>query len=299
MPEIHVHSNEGQIKLAIDPSTIKATKSYFNPILAIPIRLTFRMMMGSQYSSLQLIGCESRLKYRGHDVAVQTSIPNRLLLSQEETNFPIEFILDERRLAKIEELRQKDADFSISFMLHLALFSDLKINNVSQRMITSFSWAFGEMEFGLPQSDWVDILNDLGYKAFSIIEIPAANTIIQPHFDKSLEELSHASRYLLAGEYDKVVAHCRTALDPIRGLFPGIAKVVKNGLSTEWADTINSATIEWLDKIFKFQADLGNKTHHPPSMGHFSKQEAEAIYLLAVATISIGGKLEPLPKTES
>jgi hypothetical protein len=296
MPESYMHTNQGGIKISIDTSAVKPIESLFSPALSIPLKYVLQAQVGTDLAYCHLYGCEAKLKFQGHVISVNTSFPDREMYPNQESAVMLEFPLDLSRVAKLEQLRIDDAEFSLNIMFRYAILADVKIGIMDKRIVSKFSWGNGDIQFTVSQSDWIDLLPGLGYKAFRLIEIPAANSIIGKEYAKSLAELDHASRYIVAGEFDKAVGHCRSALEPIRGLFPGIAKHVKAGLPTEWTEVVNNATLEWLTTMFKFQADLTSKTHHAPSIGHFSKQEAEAIYMLTVATISIGGKMEPIKK---
>lgn len=304
MAEGHLTSNDSEIKYVLDPSAVNGDAGEFTPVLHIPLNLVFKSKFGGDKPRngpkghfCHLVGMEAKLKFRNSILSFDNSFPNRSVYFTNDNQLTLHFPIEKEKLAILEKHRKKDIDLGISITLTTALYTSVAGSSGHEEdVLSKFSWASGEILFKLSQSEWINLLPKLGFKAFELVEIPSSNELIGKEFDASLVELKQAKHYLNSGDYDKVVAHCRTALEPIRGRFPNLKDHVKKNLSSEWLEIANNATLEWLDKIFKFQADITNKTHHVPSIGHFSKNEAEGIYLLTVATISIGGNLESIIK---
>lgn len=304
MPEGRFTCNDAEIKFHFDSSSVSADKGQFTAILTIPLNMVFHPKFGGNAPKngpkglfCHLVGLEAKLKFQNSIVATDSSFPNRPVYFTNDNPVSISFPIEKEKIAILEKHRKKDIDLSLSISLVTALYSGIKTSSGQEEdVISKFSWANGETTFKFSQSEWISLLPKLGFKAFELVEVPISNELIAAEFAQSIAELKQAKHYLDSGDYDKVVAHCRTALEPIRGRFPNLKDHVKKNLSSDWIDTVNNATLEWLDKIFKFQADITNKTHHVPSIGHFSKNEAEAVYLLTVATISIGGNLESIVK---
>jgi len=97
-------------------------------------------------------------------------------------------------------------------------------------------------------------------------------------FQNAQEELVQAQDYFMQGDYDKVVEHCRNALEPLKKLLPEIKTLLTNS-KYEWITEVGKATYEWIDKIYKKTRDVSSIPHHPPSIGHFSRFEAHGIMI--------------------
>ncbi len=297
MPQAYLHSDIGHFKTTVDTSQIRGNNGYFYSIIKVPFSLVLepRTVNNQNTKYGRLLGIEAKLSYKDNQLSLATSFQNKSLYTNNENTVYLDFPIDQLRLRKLEDIREKDVTLKIHINLTFALYEELKIEVKSTITICSkFERADGELDLVIPQSNWLKVLSSLGYRAFEMIEVPSINDMIGEEYVLSMNELREANQYLHRGEYDKVVAHCRSALEPSRKRFPNLKNKVKAGLPTEWLEVANSATLEWLDKIFRFQADITNKTHHVPSIGHYSKREAEAIYMLTVATISMAGQIEPL-----
>lgn len=297
MPEAYLSSNIGNTTIGIDTSQIYGSNGYFSSTLNIPVSLNFEAkdpaMSNERFG--QLVGVEAKLIFRNWNLSQLSFLPNKGFTSNHNNAITLSFSVHHWNLQKLEAVREKDVDFKIEISLVIAKYD--QVVSTENKVITvcsKFEFAEGSINFTISQSDWLKLLSSVGYKAFEMIEIPSISDMIGEEYQLSLNELKEANKYLLRGDFDKVVSHCRSALEPIKRRFPGLKDRIKKGLSSEWIDIPSSATLEWLDKLFKFQADITNKTHHVPSIGHYSKHEAEAIYMLTVATISMAGQIAPI-----
>lgn len=70
--------------------------------------------------------------------------------------------------------------------------------------------------FSIPKSQWVEqILSQTGYGRLELLEFRIADPSKPTGLPRSVEELRQAQKQLIEGEYDKVVAHCRLAIESI------------------------------------------------------------------------------------
>lgn len=79
---------------------------------------------------------------------------------------------------------------------------------------------------------------------------------------------------------------------PIKFEFAKLKEFVKSKSEFDWANKVLEATEEWLDKIIKATSSFSSKTHHTPSVGHFSRTEAEIVLMITTGIIAYIGKIE-------
>lgn len=215
----------------------------------------------------------------------------------------IEIPLDLYRLEKIEERRRDNIQFRL---LGFALIAEHPSvpkagpneQQVHRRDVELFTKGSFNITFGIPHSHWVNqILPGLGYGKVKVIEIPIQEKTIPDTFKNALEEVIQAQNYFTQGDYDKAVEHCRNALEPLKGLLPEIKTLLTNS-KYEWVAEVGQATYDWIDKIYKKTRDVSSIPHHPPSVGHFSRFEAQAILMVTIALLSYTGKFLKQGKNE-
>jgi hypothetical protein len=215
----------------------------------------------------------------------------------------IEIPLDLYRIEKIEERRRDDIQFRLSGSALVAKHpSVLKAGSNEQqeyrRDVEKFTKGSFNITFSIPQSHWVNqILPGLGYGKVKVIEIPMQEKTIPDTFKNALEEVIQAQNYFTQGDYDKAVEHCRNALEPLKGFLPEIKTLLTNS-KYEWVAEVGQATYDWVDKIYKKTRDVSSIPHHPPSVGHFSRFEAQAILMVTIALLSYTGKYLKQGKNE-
>ena len=130
----------------------------------------------------------------------------------------------------------------------------------------------------------------IGYGKVYIIEIPFPEKIEAETFKNAQEELNQAQNYIIKGDYDKVVEHCRNALETQKKIIPALKNLLTNS-KYEWIDSVNQTTFEWIDKIYKKTRDISAIPHHTPSVGHFDKFEAMSILMVTTSLLLYISKL--------
>ena len=219
---------------------------------------------------------------------------------------PIEIPLDHYRIEKIEERRQGDIQFRLSGSALIAEHPPIAKAGPNERQeyrkdVENFTTGNFNITFTIPQSHWIDkILPGLGYGKVKLIEIPIPEKIVPDTFQKALTELQESQRYFVEGDYDKVVAHCRSAVQLIPEARPidlsGLDKPsfndkAKNFLELNLSILTNSKR-EFIENIIKATWNLSSIPHHPSSsLGYFNRADAEAIMLVTTALLAYVGKL--------
>lgn len=291
-------------KIRLDPITIMGEGGPQYPRLMVPIYMD--LVLTTTHENIKkplLILSASSSLFLANNLKIANSVqdfsPEYVLYDREYTrqhNF--EFPLDHYRIEKIEENRRGDLglrlDIKFIFGEYESILAQEKGKNrpVKKYFITHFNDRTVQLKFEIPQSHWVGkVLPRFGYGQFKILEIPVINEIDSEAFLESFEELKHAEKYYITGEYDKAVEHCRTALEPIKKELPKIKELISSESKFEWIKEISNGTLEWLDKIDKKTRAITSKPHHLPSIGHFSRYEAESIILITISLINYISKL--------
>lgn len=217
--------------------------------------------------------------------------------SEREQSDSLYFPLNDKQIFLIEESRKANLIISIEFTFHYGIFSNVKIQNNQGEFFPDFISTFENkncnIHLEILHSHWVTkVLPGMGYKNFKMIEIPLASKLIPNEFAKSIIELEAAEMYFANGDYDKTVAHCRAALDPFKDIIKKLKDNIKSKSEVAWMSETMESTIEWLYKMIKSTSGVSNKTHHPPSMGHFDRKKAEIIYLITVSIVAYFGKID-------
>ena len=208
----------------------------------------------------------------------------------------VEIPLDSYRLEKIEERRRDDIQFRLSGSALIAEHPSVTKAGSNEKQehrrdVESFTKGRFEITFSIPLSHWVDkVLPGLGYGKVKLIEIPTLEKIEPDTFKNAQEELVQAQNYFIQGDYDKAVGHCRSALEPLKKLLPEMKPLLTNS-KNEWINEVGQATYEWIDKTWKKTRDISSKSHHLPSIGHFSRFEAHTILMVTTALLLYSGKL--------
>ncbi len=208
----------------------------------------------------------------------------------------IEIPLDLYRLEKIEERRRENIQLRLSGSALVAEHPSVPqaIPNEQQeykRDVACFTKGNFDITFDIPQSHWVEkILPGLGYGKVKLIEIPIPEKVMPDTFKNVQAELEQAQDYFIYGDYDKVVEHCRNAIEPLKNLRPQI-KILLTNSKYEWVTEVGQATYDWIDKIYTKTRNVSSIPHHLPSIGHFSRFEAQTILMVTIALLSYSGKL--------
>jgi hypothetical protein len=237
------------------------------------------------------------LEKNGIKISENIAVPN-VTISKSRPSFEsqLEFSISHEIISKIEKNRNGDLFLLLSVALQAAIHEEITFpNNQKRSFVSGFDKGHGHINFHIPQSQWVsNILPQTGFDCFKIIELPTTSLLVPKEYKKSLDELDVARKYYLNGDYDKVVAHCRSALDPFKLSKGKIQSYIKSKSEFDWLNVMLEATDEWLIKIVKSTSHFTSKAHHIPSVGHFDQSQAEIITMMTTAIIAYIGRLQNL-----
>lgn len=269
------------------------------PTLQLPIKFDFsklgynRNPAPARIDLISLKGnlnaTEQRIKFPENTNLLSRSISNE---SSFRTQF--QFLLTNEIVNKIEKYRNGDLNFTLELSFQASIYKELPgaaTQNHSNLYVSSIENGSGTIQFQISQSHWVKrVLPGLGYGAIRLIELPGENEILGEEYKKTLDELEAAKGYFVNGDYDKAVSHCRIAIEPFKKQLQDLKEHINSGSEFDWIKSISTATSEWLEKLLKASYGLTSKPHHPPSLGHFSRKEAESILIITTGIVYyIGG----------
>lgn len=267
--------------------------------LLIPFKIEFSGSLRvneTNFAKAEVILFKGELRSNDSSILLGESIimmNQTLTQTQRSFNAQFQFSFPTSIIEKIEKKRMSDMKFHIAVTGQIAEYGIISFtNNQSRSFVTGFEKPSGHVDFEIPQSQWVKILNDVGYKPLRIYELPAASHIIPEEYSKSLKELDDANKYFMAGDYDKAVAHCRSAIDPFKPKKDEIRKYVSSKSEFAWAMDILDATDVWLNKVVKSTSHFTSKTHHVPSTGHFNRMSAEIVLMITIGIVAFVGNVQ-------
>jgi hypothetical protein len=297
MSEASFYFNSTYNKCSIDPTEINSVGGPENPKIQVWLNLELNPGEGKQYQPFILLSIDAKLRAfdSSFDIASGLSFQQSKITGKYSTKVMLEFVLSAYKILKIEEKRIDNfkATIDVNFRAINTESYTVPIGTVKKDItfMTDITQTFCNINFEIPQSLWVTKhLTGLGWQSSSIIELPSANDLIPEEYSNSLTELKKANEYFNKGDYDKVVAHCRSAIDPIRKKLPELKSFITSRSSYDWIDDVNESTFSWLDKLIKETSNFASKTHHTPSTGHFSRHDAQVVQMITIAIIGYAGK---------
>lgn len=297
MPEANFSLNSSNSKCTIDPTEINSIGGPENPKLQIWLALELNPGEGKQLQPFILLSVEAKLRTynSSSDIASAVCLQNYSVNSKYTYRIKLEFVLTNYKLGKIEEKRIDNFIGTLDLTFRALNFDSfvVPVNNErkSIKTIKDIRNAYCNLNFEIPQSYWITkLLPGLGWNASRLIELPITNELIPEEYSQSLGELDKANEYYLKGDYDKVVAHCRSALDPIKASWKKLKPLFKSDSENEWIDAINTSTSNWLDTMINKTYQLCSKTHHNSTIGHFDQHSSQIVLMTTVAVVGFAGK---------
>lgn len=288
--------------LSIDSSEINGRGGRHCSKLYMPIQIKQTFKSGASFTSFELITAKAKLYFNGTNIELseETKFLSHRIDERGYCFIHFEFTINESKIAFIEKNRKTNLELSISLELQIGLLEPLltkgsKGETVEKYFIaqTSISSSERNIVLQIEQSKWVsEILPRMDYKPIRLIELPSFSEVLPTEYEISINEFTEANKYYLNGDYDKTVAHCRAAIDPFKRKLPEIKSFIKSNSEYDWANKILESTGDWLETMVKQTFILTSKTHHAPSIGHFTRTDAEIIMMLSTGIIAYMGKLK-------
>lgn len=295
-----IHMLDGNKELTIMTDQITGSGGANGPSLMIPIKIDLGSSFGKgkrEFSKIDVLSVKGELRSSPGEIRCSESykLLTRNITGQSIYEEYLNFPLSNEVVNKIEKYRSGKVIFWLDVYIQTGLYREVSFNDGTDRsFMTGTETSFGQLQFEVEQSKWINsILPTIGHGCYKLIELPLANSIIPKEYSNSLVELEEARKYFIGGDYDKAVAHCRTAIDPFKPLKAGeVREFIKSRSELNWANTVIDATEEWLNKMLKATSAFTSKAHHIPSIGHFGRADAEIILMVTTAIVAYIGKVE-------
>jgi len=274
-----------------------------SPYLLVPLSFSFMPYRQGEkypYSEFGILHVYGELSLTPQNVkAVAISLPLHYNVYQPFTsNMGLRFPLTREALFYIEKYRNGNLTGYLLFNLQIAKYESFPVAlgavGTCPKYIRGFEISQGHTTFSIEQSQWINkILPALGHKTATLIELPSASIILPTEYSQSLAELEESRKFFLAGDYDKVVGHCRSAIEPFKKDLPALRTSITSRSEHDWIKKNLVATCDYVDTIMNATYTITNKSHHPPSIGNFGRSEAEIILNMTVLILTYIGKIKP------
>jgi hypothetical protein len=218
------------------------------------------------------------------------------LISAHITRGYLEIPLDIFTLTKIEQARTGDLAGALKLRAFLAIHAP-GVNQGVQKFSIAETQGSG---FSIPKSHWIEgILPQLGYGRIEILEVRLSPTATSDHgLPKAVSEIRRARDFLLDGEWDKAVAHCRIAVETIpdsRSLqlngTPKFALRVDTFINEHLGGRLGTEEARFLADGMKSLWTICSRTVHPSSSTGFKRADAEFIVRNTMSIVEYVGKL--------
>jgi len=114
----------------------------------------------------------------------------------------LEIELDAKRIEAIEQIRLGG---NLTFSIELYAFANR--GESSEQLYNS------PHQFTISQSDWIKVLESIGYRKTLLLEIPVPTGETNPAFTEAAKFLESAQKQMLLGNYREAVSACRDVLE--------------------------------------------------------------------------------------
>lgn len=197
-----------------------------------------------------------------------------------ETQLRLEIPLDLFTVARIEQTRDGDLRAALNFraMFAIHLSGGLGVEKFEAARVEP-------LVFTIPKSHWVDkLLPGLGYGKIELIEVRIPEGIRGQGLPEAVKEIRQARSYLLNGDWEKAVGHCRNTLEIIldsRQLqLPPASKFnlkVDTFIEQHLSAKLGGKQSKLLAEEMKLLWEVCSKAAHPSPQDYFSRADANFI----------------------
>ena len=211
-----------------------------------------------------------------------------------ETQHQLEIPLDLMTIERIEQSREGDLRVALNLRAFFAVHISGGIG--VQKFETT---RIEPLKFMIPKSQWVErLLPQLGYGRLELIEVRISNGTRAEGLPKAVQEIRQARAYLVNGDWEKVVAHCRKTLEAIldsRQLQLTPASKFGMRVDTFVNDHLGSKLGEKQTKLLademKLLWEVCSEAAHPNSPDYFKRADADFIVRNTTAILEYVSRL--------
>ncbi|HOX57886.1 MAG TPA: hypothetical protein PLC99_13445 [Verrucomicrobiota bacterium] len=179
------------------------------------------------------LGGELKLKNQGNDHVIGKMTPSRgdriLKPANHSTEASCDFEVDleGRSLEAIEALRNGGEIYLVATIWGTAL---LKENGAQQ--------LYQDLHHNINQGTWVEILAQLGYAKYMLLEVPLPEKNTHPELAQAAEHLSSAQKAMMNGNYKDSMSACREVLEQLHKAMGDTELVAK-----EWKELLDKTRV--------------------------------------------------------
>ena len=202
-----------QMFAAWDASKLHGIKGLGFYQFIIPIEITTHNVPNAQ--KITVTNISGALHVQGVGSQSNPALLGRLV--QQGTNYPIttsehisnhhislEIELDGKRIDAIEQIRLGG---NLTFVI--ALYATANRGEISQPLYQQ------PHQLAISQSDWIKVLESIGYRKTLLIEIPVPTGETNPTLAEATNHLANAQKQMLHGHYREAVSACRDVLESL------------------------------------------------------------------------------------
>jgi hypothetical protein len=153
---------------------------------------------------VQGIGSQSNPTLLGRLVQQGTNYPITTYEHVANHQISLEIELDAKRIDAIEQIRLGE---NLTFLI--SLFATANSGGLSQQLYSQ------PHQLTISQSDWIKVLESIGYRKTLLIEIPVPTGEANPALTEATKHLANAQKQMLHGHYREAVSSCRDVLESL------------------------------------------------------------------------------------
>lgn len=278
----------------VNPTEISGAFDGLNSFLNIFIHFTYRFPR--EDLSMDIISVSANLKLQESNIQLsEVAVPIGLSVfnSEYKRGEWFRFLLNEKSIKAIENNRKGDPSFQVELTVLFSTYIKTEIVGQIINIHDCLNKDKTDLNFKIPKSIWVEnIFPKLGYHSLKLVEIPLNHKIINEAYADIIFEFNQAEEYYNKQDFNKCVAHCRNVLDALHRNLIKIKKGVDSETAFKWLKNIDKSTLTWIDDIDKANSSLTSKSHHSGQKEKFTRQQAEAIYLVVLGLINFVGHIK-------
>ena len=257
----------------------------------IPVRFVFRKIIEGTHFDISTLG--AKLKLENTVLSETIECVDISIMNDETICYWVKFRLDEKSISYIEKKRSENIIFTLELAGTAIIKSVLSIEkNKEVKSFDGLLPIISNSYIEIAHSEWIKHLSNLGFESFKLFEVPMTHPTLREAYPLIIKELSDAEKYYKGQDYNKCIAHCRMALDPLTRNLLKIKREGDSETNFKWLKNISESTFIWLNTIHKETTGVSSKTHHLGNNRDFYRYEAESIYLMTLGLVNLIGGLK-------
>ena len=172
-------------------------------------------------------------------------------------------------LDRLEQRRQKDIMFRI-----LIYWQGIRLNPETGEQHDYYTGTDWSIEFEVPQSRWLDILEHMGYSTTKIFELPRPTIPSEDPFTQAIHYLEQAQRMYGEQNYKEVLDNCRQCHEELKKIWDNRQMELEGYLNEGCQPKAGYKNRS--DKFSATQKTLFQFCHMGPHSGYFvERKDAE------------------------